>query len=452
VTEQEAECRNVADREGWQVVRVFVDNDRSASRYAKRERPEYRRLAEFVTSGGCDVLVTWEASRFQRDLEAYVKLRELCRAHNVLWSYSGRTYDLSRTDDRMTTGLDALLAERESDMTRDRILRSVRSNATKGRPHGKMLYGYSRTYDPTTGELLMQEIREDQAKVIREAARRFLAGETPYAIAQDFNRQEIPTPRPPRSARPRGWDLTQIRRLLTNPAYIGKRTHRGEIVGDAIWPPILDEATFHRCAARFADPNRKTHRDSSVRYLLSGLAVCGVCGGRIRVQKNRGFLAYLCIEGFHVSRKIGPVDYVVAAIIVNRLSRPDAIDLFTAPESDDEAREALQRIADIRARLETFYDAAAKGEITASALARIEAHNLAEIKVLESRARRADVPLVLTDLAGAPDVDKAWLSLSLPQQREVVATLAEVRILPTGRGRRTFDHASVVVDFSKAGA
>jgi DNA invertase Pin-like site-specific DNA recombinase len=35
VGEQEAECRTVATGNGWTVVRVFTDNDRSASRYAR---------------------------------------------------------------------------------------------------------------------------------------------------------------------------------------------------------------------------------------------------------------------------------------------------------------------------------------------------------------------------------------------------------------------------------
>ena len=55
---------------GWEVVRVFTDNDRSASRYATKTRPEHTRLIKFIESGGADVLVTWESSRAQRDLDA----------------------------------------------------------------------------------------------------------------------------------------------------------------------------------------------------------------------------------------------------------------------------------------------------------------------------------------------------------------------------------------------
>lgn len=430
VGEQEAECRAVCERNGWVVVALFTDNDRSASRYATKERPQYTRLIECVEAGGCDVLVTWEASRAQRDLMAYARLRDLCERRGVLLSYSGRTYDMTEADDRFGTGLDALLAERESDQTRKRVLRAVRSNATKGRPHGRLLYGYRREYDPVTRELLGQVPDDETAPIVREAARRVLAGETPYAVAQDFNRRGVPTP----TGGGRGWDLTQIKRLCVNPGYAGKRVHQGKVVGDAVWPPLLDSATHHGLVARLGDPKRRTQRDSAIRHLLSGIAVCGVCEGRIRVQKNRGFLAYLCVDGFHVSRREDYTNAVVEAVTVARLQQPDILQLMTA--DDDEAVViALTEAREKRARLEGFYDAAAAGELSPAALMRIESRLLPEIASAEERAQRASLPPVVADAAG-PDAAERWAQLSMPQKREIIGALMTVTILPAGRGQR----------------
>jgi site-specific DNA recombinase len=448
VEEQEADCRAIAKREGWPVVAVFVDNDRGASRFSNGDRPEYRKLVDFLASGVVDVLVTWEASRAQRDLEAYVRLRDLCRASGVRWSYSGRLYDLSRTDDAFTTGLDALLAEREASVTRDRVLRAVRANAAEGRPHGKLLYGYAREYDQHTKRLTGQVVREDQAAIVREAARRVLAGETPYAVAQDLNARQIPAPRGGR------WDLTQVRRLVTNPAYIRRRVHRGKIVRGAEgveilaqWPEILDEATFHALTAKLSDPGRRTQRDSAIRHLLSGVAVCGVCGGRVRVQKNRGYLSYLCVTGFHVSRREDWVDDYVERVTVARLSRPDILELLAdGDEQEAEVKAARAEAVEKRARLEGFYDAAAAGELTPAALARIEARLLPEIDSAETRARRVAIPSVLRDVAG-PDAAEVWAGLPLTAKREVIGLLMTVRIMPTRRGSRTFDPDSVKIEW-----
>lgn len=443
VSEQEAECRACAKREGWEVVKVFCDNDRSASRYAKKDRPAYKQLQQFIASGQCDVLLTWESSRAQRDLEDYVRLRELCRKHGVLWSYSGRTYDLSRTDDRMSTGLDALLAERESDATRDRILRTTRANASAGRPHGKLLYGYAREYDASCGRLVRQVIREDQAAVIREAASRVVAGESCNAIARDFNRRGIA------AARAGSWDLTRIKRVVTNPAYIAKRVHQGVVIGDASWPAILDEATFHQCVARLSDPSRKTTNDHAVKYLLSGIARCGVCGKALKVMPQRGgYKTYIC-RNFCVARKVVWVDDLIESLMIRRLSRPDAAALF-ATEDVDSGR-TLDEIAAKRARLETFYDAAASGEITAAALARIESKLLAEIEAQEATVRRFDVPSVVYDLVKKPK--KVWGTLTLEQKREVIRCLVEIRVHKSSipGGTRRFDPSTIEVRWQGSG-
>ena len=99
---------------------MLEDNDRSASRFATKDRPEYARLRTLLAPG--DVLVMWEASRAPRDLDRYVELRGLCAERGVMWSYSGgRLFDLADGDDRFATGLDALLAEKEAEQTRVRI-------------------------------------------------------------------------------------------------------------------------------------------------------------------------------------------------------------------------------------------------------------------------------------------------------------------------------------------
>jgi site-specific DNA recombinase len=442
VGEQEADCRAVAEREGWDVVRVFCDNDRSASRYSKKARPAYSELSAFVASGSCEVLVTWEASRFQRDLEDYVRLRELCRSENVLWSYSGRTYDLSRTDDRMTTGLDALLAERESDVARDRILRTVRANAAKGRPHGRIPFGYERQYNPATGELVAQVVKESEASLIREAAARFLAGEVPYKIAKDFNRRGIPT------SHSGAWDTTRIRRLLTNPTYIGQRGHKGDLTA-ATWPPILDEVSFRQCAARFADPDRKKFwGGSGFKYLLTYIARCGVCGAGVRAGAPRGLPTYICNDSFCIARKIEPVDELITKLVIARLNRPDAATLF-APVQDEGLHQLLEEAAEKRARLDSFYEAAALGEITPTALGRVEGRLLDEIATLERRVQRVNVPTALYDLIG--QADRTWPTLELSQQREVIKTLMDIRLLKTVPGTRPLRPESVEVTWKGSG-
>lgn len=432
VAEQEAECRSAAARAGWRIVKVFTDNDRSASRYATKGRPQYDALVEYLDAGGADVLVCWEASRAQRDLTAYLTLRELCERRGVLWSYSGRTYDLRDGDDRFTTGLDALLADREVDATRKRVLRATRANAESGRPHGRLLYGYRREYAEGRGGpvLVAQVVEPEQAAVICEIAQRFVSGEASYRIAGDLNNREVPSPGD------RTWDPSTIARVLRNPAYIGQRVHQGKVVGSATWPAILDEAVYYAAVARLSDPCRRTTPARPVRHLLTGIARCGVCAGPIALAKNRGYASYVCKAKFCVSRREPHVDEFVERVVVARLSRPDAADIFRA-DDDVDTQAAKEAATALRDRLSAFYDEAAAGGLTPAALSRIETKLLPQIKEAERRAKPAPRSPLLEQLATAPA--EGWSALLMEQRREVVRTLVDVKIHRTRQGSRAFD-------------
>ncbi len=443
VTEQEAECRALCERNGWTVADVLVDNDRGASRYSRKDRPAYRKLRRVLQEG--DALVTWEASRAQRDLGAYVQLRELCVERRVLWCYSGRVYDLSRGDDRFTTGLDALLAEKEVDQTRDRVLRGVRANLAAGKPHGKLPYGYRILRDAESGEAIDRVPDEAMAPIVREMARRTLAGEAMYAIVNDLNARGIPGPRPGRDGEPVAWLPAVARRMIENPTYAGLRTHRGEVTGPATWQGLLTVDEHERIKAIFADPKRRSnHRGSAPRWLLSGIAECGVCGTGVRRQKNRGYGTYVCPDSFCVSRGVESVDGLVVESVLRRLESVDVVEHLG--EQDSAAADARAELEALRARLEAFTDSAADGELTPAALARIEQRLRPQIAEAERQVRASFSSPLVAELAG-PHARTRWAELSIEDRRSVVKAIATVRILKS-RPRRTFDPSTVEITWT----
>jgi site-specific DNA recombinase len=224
VDSQIEECRRWADREGWEVTAEVKDIDRSASRHAKREREGWGDVVAAVEGGDIDVVVTWEASRAQRDLTQYTKLRKLCERTQTRWAYSGNVYDMTDSTDRFRTSIDAVMAENESDKISDRVLRGVRSAAMDGRPSGRRLFGYRHIYDPNDGHLVGQEPDGVQSVIVAEVADRFLAGDPLQAIADDLNRRGVTT------SRGSEWRGTTLNRMLTTPAYNAQRVHQGEVV------------------------------------------------------------------------------------------------------------------------------------------------------------------------------------------------------------------------------
>lgn len=440
VEEQEQECRVFCDRQGWEVVHIVKDNDRSASRYAKgNARPGWAEAKRRIADGDADVLVTWEASRTQRDLAAYVELRDLCRKHGVSWSYSGKTYNLDDVDDVFNTGLDALLGEREAGMTHKRVLRAIRANATAGRPHGRRAYGYQRVYDPNTGELLGQEPHPDEAPIVREIAERVLLGEPPFRIANDLNARCVPTPTGA------AWHLSRIRRILTNPAYTALRVHQGKVLGEANWPAILDRDTFGRLQAVFDDPSRAKFRGGNdLKHLLSGIVRCGLCGARLYVGNDRGRPIYVCREGRqHLTRSQALLDAHVVKVVVEMLQRDD-LDLST-PE-DPRAQEAQLTARALRQRQEDAALAFARGEISVKVLATIESELQPQIDAADRYARKAALPTAIADIAGS-DAASNWQQADIKVQRDAIAALVDVVVLPSRRprGSRGFDSAAVQI-------
>jgi site-specific DNA recombinase len=438
VESQEAECRATCERNDWEVADVLVDNDRGASRYSTKSRPEYKKLAKVLASGDIKVLVTWEASRAQRDLSAYLTLRDLCEAQGVFWSYNGKLFDLSKGDDRFTTGLDALLAEREAEVTRDRVLRGKRAAALAGRPGGRPAWGYRRDIDLTTGKTLGWIIDEEAEPLVREVLNRAIGGESLWAICRDFTAREIKPPQLQKNAR-KNWKPQALRVTIASPTYAGFRTHQGKPVLDdhgnrvlGLWDPYITPEDHERLLAIFSDPARKVteHRGREPRHLLTGIALCDVCDAVMRFSDPPSQRArvgrYMCEAKTCVARRCDAVDLLVEETLLERLSRKDAVKLYAAKDNA-EIRKSLTEADTLRKRLAGFVDQAADGKITPESFATIEAKLQPQIDAAEANARAGISSPLVAKLAG-PGARQRWEDFNVVDRRTVVRSLLNIRI------------------------
>ncbi|QKW51706.1 recombinase family protein [Streptomyces buecherae] len=348
-----------ADRLGVRLVEDFIDDDRSASTYRAREREEFERMIEWIEEKKLDIVFAWAATRLQRDITVYARLRDACAANGVLWCYGGKVYDLSNKDDRFRTGLDALLGEREVDEMRDNVLRSLRANAANGLPHGQRAYGYRRVYDPHTRKLVRTEKDPQEAKIVLEICKEVAAGKAYAQIAKSLNRRGVTPPA-------REWRKEHIRRLAEwredhpwnaglhpdwvqrikdhanlraeaaqrlstgedaldiardfnerqeplllarwhpgtindyarDPRYTGTRTHHGQVTSEDAWPAIVSKATHVQCVAIITERKGKSHNSRPGRAVnwLSGTLLCDVCSTRMGAGRNKYGPYYRCLQ------------------------------------------------------------------------------------------------------------------------------------------------------------
>lgn len=427
----------------------------SASRYARKARETFQRLLGDLRSDtfGADALVLWESSRGSRTVGEWVTLLDLCEAHDVkiFVTTHGRLYDPKNARDRRTLLEDAVDSEYESAKNSARIRRNTAATADAGLPHGRILYGYRREYtkDPR-GKLIFsaQLIRDDQAEIVREAARRVVAGDSCYGIAQDFNRRGVPIPHKP--SNPRNfpeWNGAQIKRMVTNPGYIGKRVHQGKIVGDAVWPAILDDETFYTALEILNDPKRKQTKDGAVKYLLTGIMTCGECGRISKTGRQNSssghYKTYMC-KGFCTTRRCSYVDQYITNLTIERLTQPDLLEVLS--DDADESPELRGMVAEKKSRLREIEKEISGGGRAVSILVRSADALSEEIEQLEERIKRASVSPVIAEFAG-PDAQEKWDRASIVRQREVVRSLfVDIRMLPVpkeDRGKRGFNDSLI---------
>lgn len=462
VDQQIAEMQAQATREGVTVLSVLRDDGISASRYAKNKTREgWQEVTAALLAGGVDELWAWELSRMTRDRMVYAKLVGTCIATGVLLNVDGKLHDPSDPDDGFMLDMQASLAVRESGITSRRVKRDVEARAQAGKPHGKVPYGYARTYEHrSSGRILLEQVPDPTTEpVVRELVARLLRGESAYSIAADFDRRGIPSPETHRARRVHGpdapvtpWRLETVRDLALSPTLAGQRVHNGQVIGQATWTPIISAGDHLALTTLLRGEAQRQHRPGTVRHLLSGIAECAVCGAPLRHMLNRGTPSYWCPGPDRrgracVCRAKDKLDALVVLHVVGRLRDPELLhDLAVRREGTGAAvTAAVAELQDLRAQLAAFVQAAAEGSVSATSFATIEAGLQRKIDAAAQRVpRTGPLPAAVVDAAG-PQAEQVWDSLDLDRRRQIIRALVRVVVHKSSlpKGSRRFDPSTI---------
>jgi site-specific DNA recombinase len=116
-----------------------------------------------------------------------------------------------------------------------------------------------------------------------------------------------------------------LREALFNARNAGIRQYRGREVTAGAWPAIVDRDVYEGARAILTDPARVHRRRHAhdPRFLLTGLALCGVCGKPLGSTTNHERPVYTCRHCQEVSRCVQAVDDWVIGKVVERLSQSD---------------------------------------------------------------------------------------------------------------------------------
>lgn len=481
VDDQLVTGRALCQRHNWPVAHEFSDTDTSASRHGTKTRDDFEALLSKITESTPApnvrrIVVAYEASRYYRDLEAYVRLRNACLKASVLLCYNGQVYDLSRRDDRKTTAMHAVDAEDEAEGIHDRNLRTTTLQAEAGEPHGKLPYGYLREYTVVNGRrrCLRQYEHPVQGPCVVKAMQKIDAGHSMRSVTRWLNSHPEAAP-----SNGKPWVGTTLRRMLINRRYLGERLHLGQY-RKATWEPLKGletpqgRAMFNRVTAKLTDPARRTQRGTQVSHLLSFLGLCGECGDHALLkvwQQGNGSVVLGCKETRHLCILEDLADAFVEEAVIHWFSGKKARAALMPGAGELEVKAAAaqrlingyeEQLAEARALAEDFDEETGRPKLSAASLAGMEQRlepklererkkllGLSGVSPLLLRLLEADDPDDVWNGSVATRVSPAVPALTLEQKREVIRKVVTVRLRKASRrGIRHVEPGRIALAFA----
>jgi DNA invertase Pin-like site-specific DNA recombinase len=465
-SKQEDDCRVLADRLGFEVVSVRVDDDLTAFKGGSRSkpRPGYNDLLQDIRSGRANAVLAWHTDRLHRDmteLEEYITVCGEGRSGVPTHTVQGGDLDLSTSSGRMVARILGAVARGEVEhMIERQKSAKERTRNAGGWNGGPRPFGY-RPDGPSIkqgGEGRLAQVPAEAA-AIRDAYAAFLAGSGLSTIAREWDAAGLRTGRTHirKTSRLPLWDMDGVRHVLLRAANAGlieepsvareghRRQRTGRIIGKGNWEPIIDEDTWRAARSILTDPARRAGRPGPrPRWLLSSALVCGVCHGtafRVRTGSAAKLHMYTCytfstrddgrmrVNGC-VARRADQLDPYAEAVIIEKLRQPDMARALAKPGVDVAALDARRTV--LNAELDAF---ARQPGITPRQLSIVSVPKLAELETIEQEISAALRGSPLEDFAGADDPEKVWDGLTMERKRAVAAKLLRITLLPL-RGRK----------------
>lgn len=432
VERQEADCRALADTSGARVVAVHTDNDLSA--YSGKPRPGYLALLDQVRAGAVDMVIVWHTDRLHRsptELEEWITAAQI---HSVpVHAVTSSPLDLATPSGRMVARQLGAVARYEVEHAIERQKAAKAQAVAAGRfLGGRRPYGF----EPDGTARLRVVARE--AAVLTDAADRLMAGESLRSVVRDMNQRGLVT------SWGHPWSARSLRRVFLSPRIAGLSQRKGQEVGEAGWPAIIEPAQWRTLRRLLTAEGRSANASTDERWLGSGLYLCGVCAdgttmlsatSRSKGAGGRLIPTYRCRDSSHVTRVAQPLDDMITALVLGRLSNPDAR-LLLAPSNPVVDLGALHvRREDVTARETELAGLFADGAITGAQLAEGTRRLRAEGERLDGEISAATAASPLAGFADAEDVHAAWSAASVSRRKAIIRHLMTITLEKAPRGR-----------------
>ncbi len=283
-----------------------------------------------------DAIIVVEPSRWSRDNQKSKEGLNIFRKNEIRFFVATMEYALNNPVHTFFISMNAEIGEMQAMMQaqssiQNRIARAKRRIPTAG----KLPYG--RLYDKET---MKWSIDPEKQEIIKQTAKRYLAGDNIIKIARDF-----------------GMSYSQLFLTLTKRSgadwpihFKNEKVNIDEIVPFKI-PPLLDKATIQAIKER-CDKNITLKRENrKYEWLLNGFVFCGSCGYAFTGTPNhKKRLYYAHSKSGEGHAKCGPK----SSIRAKELEDAVMLELVRAFGNPEQVQRAIERATPNRDKLEAL--------------------------------------------------------------------------------------------------
>lgn len=418
VTRQRKDTDAIVAANGWTVVERIVDNDRSASKFARRKREGWERLMHLVESGEVDAVVAYDLDRLTRQPKELERL--LDAAENGLQVRTA-TGALNLADGggifvaRTLCGVAAMEVDRMS----ARQKAKQRHDAAAGKPHWtRRPYGYS--FD---GQLVPAE-----ADWVRTWVGWLLDdGMSTSAIARRMNELGERTA----TGMVGMWQGQAVRGILASPRIAALREYHGDIVGAAAWPAIVSEDERTLILAALQARSKGSVGPGRV-AMLSGLVRCDSCNLTMQrsmtTVRSRKYQHWRCVKqpgraGCNMTINAAEVERIVSDFVLEALGSVSATPARRSVGAVDVASRLRNELDELAAMF-----GAGQLSMTEWKAARVPLER--RFQAAERSVARDAAQSALQRLVGdTATLSERWGVLAVEDRRRIVGlVVAEVRV------------------------
>lgn len=392
----------IADRWPGREVIIYEDDGISASN-DDTYRPRFEQMLADIADGKVGAVASRWQARISRSELTWPRFKKACLSVGIDTLNTWIEGDIAIAPGKSLGGdVGNLMHSHTSATIKESILETLDLHAQEGRPSGGRAYGYRHVRNGSTVELV---IRDEQADIIREAARMLLDGYSLTDVAKELNRRDVPTPRGGRA-----WTASTVKAVVSKETVGGHRMQNGEITAKGTWTAILDEDTWRAVRSLLSAPRkitrsdgrtytRKVGRNQSRAYPLSGeFTVCARCwnaGGLVAMthypKKGDPKPMYAChsknggCDGLGIFA-VALEDHVLGVVKAELANKRTVRRLMAQDDVDAGKRLALEkRKATAELRLQEAADAWDEGELSLAGYQKADAKATATIAGLDEQ-------------------------------------------------------------------